>query len=126
MTIRSEFQPSVDEFIDDLHSFATGSYLQEGETEFWEAPFDAKCLPELKKILEDMLNALEGLPDDPPGEDLAKVVNHTIDQLDRFNTRHEDAVLEPEEKEQINKLFFDAAASTGADDEALSELPEFE
>ena len=27
-SIRAQFQPEVDEFIDDLNTFATGSYLQ--------------------------------------------------------------------------------------------------
>ncbi|MDR7329351.1 hypothetical protein [Corynebacterium guangdongense] len=126
MTIRSDFQSDVDQFIATLTEFATGSYLQEGETEFWEAPFDAKALPELKSILEKMLDALELLPDDPDGEALATVVNASVDRLRAFNSRHEDAILEPEEWEEIQELIVAAAGATGADDEALAELPSFD
>ena len=52
MTIRAEFQPTVDEFMSNLQSFATGDYLKEEEKEFWEAPFDAAVLPRLRTILE--------------------------------------------------------------------------
>ena len=126
MTIRSDFQSDVDQFIATLTEFATGSYLQEGETEFWEAPFDPAALPELKGILEKMLDALELLPDDPDGEALATVVNASADRLRTFNSRHEDAILEPEEWEEIQELIVAAAAATGADDEALAELPSFD
>lgn len=126
MTIRSDFQADVDRFIADLTEFATGSYLKEGETEFWEAPFDVKALPELKSILEKMLDALELLPDDPDGQALATVVNASFERLRTFNSKHEDAVLEPEEWEEIQGLIASAAAATGADDDALAELPNFD
>lgn len=126
MTIRSDFQPQVDEFIGELEEFATGSYLQDGETEFWEAPFDAAALPELKAILERTLDAFEMLPDDPPGDDLAKVVTGSLTQLRDFNERHQDAVLEDEEMDELRTVLLDAAAATGATDEALTELPDIE
>lgn len=126
MSIRADFQATVDEFISDLHSFATGDYLQEDEKEFWEAPFDAAALPELKAILEAMLDAFDKIPDDPEGEVLAKVAQPFIDQLMDFNTKYADAVLEPEEKADLADLLHDAAAATGADDEALRALPEID
>lgn len=126
MTIRAEFQPTVDEFIDDLTQFATGSYLQEGETEFWEEPYDPKVLAELKTILERLLDGLDVLPDDPPGEALTAVVQKSLAELSAFNQRNEGAVIEPEERQIIDKLIYDAAAATGADDDALAELPDLE
>lgn len=126
MSIRAQFQPEVDEFISDLHSFATGSYLAEGETEFWEQPFDPEALPQLKTILEKLLDALDALPADPDGELLAAVAKRTSEELAEFNRAHADAVIEPEERTQIQELLFNAAAATGADDEALAEIPELE
>lgn len=126
MTIRVEFQPVIDEFITDLTSFATGSYLKDDEKEFWEQPFDATVLPELKSLLEKLLDTLDALPADPTAETLAAVVQVSIDELEEFNTRHHGAVLEPEEKQELGELIHDASAATGADDEALAELPEFE
>lgn len=126
MTIRSDFQADIDQFIADLHDFATGSYLQEGETELWEAPFDPAVLPELKDILEKMLDALDILPDDPDGEALSTVVNASVTRLREFNTTHDEAVLEPEEWAEIQQLIDNAAGATGADDAALAELPDLD
>lgn len=126
MTIRAEFQQTVDEFISNLHSFATGDYLKPDEKEFWEQPFDPAVLPELKGILEQLLDALDVLPADPTAETLVKVVQVTVDSLAAFNERNHDAVLEPEETAELNELIHDASAATGADDEALAELPEID
>ena len=73
MTIRAEFQQNVDDFITELTEFATGSYLKADEKEFWDQPFDPAVLPELKTILEELLDALDILPADPPAEALVTV-----------------------------------------------------
>ncbi|OEY05056.1 hypothetical protein A0K93_06355 [Corynebacterium sp. BCW_4722] len=125
-SIRAQFQPEVEEFIDDLTTFASGSYLNEEDKELWEEPFDPAVLPDLKHLLEMFLDALDLLGDDPEGEQLAKVVGPFYENLEQFNAKHADAVLEPEEKADIETLVFRAAAATGATDEALAELPELE
>ncbi len=126
MTIRAEFQKNVDDFITELTEFATGSYLKDDEKEFWDQPFDPAALPELKKILEGMLDSLDNLPPDPPAEALVVAVQQSVDKLEAYNRKHGDAVLEPEENSVLNELIHDASAATGADDEALSELPEID
>lgn len=126
MTIRAEFQPTVDEFISNLNSFATGDYLKAEEKEFWDQPFDPAVLPELKSTLEKFLDALDVLPADPSAEMLVKVVQVTVDDLTDFNEKNHGAVLEPEEMAELNELIHDASAATGADDEALAELPEID
>lgn len=126
MSIRATFQPTVDEFISDLHSFATGSYLKPEEREFWDQPFDPAVLPELRDILEKFLDALDLLAGEPTGETLTKAVQTTIDDLQSFNERNADAVLEPEEQEELTTLMHDACAATGADASAIAELPELD
>lgn len=126
MTIRSQYQPVVDEFIDDLRQFATGSYLAEDEKDFWERPYDPAALPPLKKILERMLDSLDQLPDDPEAEDLVAVVSGTYRELTAFNGAHENAVIEPEERQEIEELVRNACASTSADEDTLRELPDFD
>lgn len=126
MSIRTDFQPTIDEFISNLESFATGSYLKEDEKEFWEAPFDAVALPELRTIVEKLFDDLDALPDDPDGPTLAAVINRSIEELGTFNRKNADAILEPEEKEELTELIYNASAATGADDEALSQLPELD
>ena len=125
-SIRAQFQPDVEEFINDMRMFATGSYLNEEDKELWDEPFDPAVLPELKSILEMFLDALDLLGDDPDGTQLVSVVRPFYANLEDFNQQHADAVLEPEEKAEIKTLVFQAAAATGATDEALQELPEFE
>ena len=83
-------------------------------------------LPDLKKLLETFLDALDLLGDDPEGDALVKVVVPFYENLEEFNEKHANAVLEPEEKADIETLVFRAAAATGATDEALNELPELE
>ncbi|MDY3127581.1 MAG: hypothetical protein SOW59_05555 [Corynebacterium sp.] len=126
MSIRESFQPNIEEFIGDLRSFATGDYLQADEKEFWDEPFDAAVLPELQKILERFVAAIDDLGADPTSEQLNAVVGSFLSELEQFNSSNHDAVLEPEEKEELNSLIAEVAAATGADDEALSNLPEFE
>lgn len=126
MTIRAEFQPTVDEFISNLESFASGSYLKPEEKEFWDQPFDPAVLPQLRSIVESLLDSLDALPDDPEGEVLAAAIQKHFDEINAFNRKHEDAVVEPEEKADLQELVYNAAAATGADDEALSQLPDLD
>ncbi|EGT5591935.1 MULTISPECIES: hypothetical protein [Corynebacterium] len=126
MSIRVDFQPNIDEFISNLESFATGSYLKEDEKEFWEAPFDAAALPELRTIVEKLFDDLDALPDDPDGPTLTAVINRSVEELGAFNRKNADAILEPEEKEELTELIYNASAATGADDDVLSQLPELD
>ncbi|MDK7884665.1 hypothetical protein [Corynebacterium striatum] len=126
MSIRVDFQPNIDEFISNLESFATGSYLKEDEKEFWEAPFDAAALPELRTIVEKLFDDLDALPDDPDGLTLTAVINRSVEELGAFNRKNADAILEPEEKEELTELIYNASAATGADDDVLSQLPELD
>lgn len=126
MTIRDQFQSDVDEFIDDLTTFATGSYLSEDDKELWDEPFDPAVLPDLKRLIEMYLDALELIGDDPGPEKLVSVVEPFFNNLHEFNAKYADAVLEPEEKADLQELAYRAAAATGADDEALNSLPELD
>ncbi|MDO5031580.1 hypothetical protein [Corynebacterium sp.] len=126
MSIRADFQPTVDEFIGNLESFATGDYLKDEEKEFWDAPFDASVLPQLRGILEEALDGLDRLPDDPDGNALVSVVSPAVEKIATFNHNNEDAIVEPEEKEELTELFYNASAATGADDDALAQLPELD
>ncbi|MFP7365760.1 hypothetical protein SFC07_08325 [Corynebacterium callunae] len=126
MSIRATFQPTVDEFISTLEEFATGSYLQDDEKEFWDEPFDAKVLPDLRKILERYLDALDKVGEAPELDEVNSIAQKTLDEVEKFNTKHHGAVVEPEEKEEISQLMFDAAKLTGANDLSEEGFPEFE
>ncbi|MEX3558289.1 hypothetical protein [Corynebacterium sp. LK2522] len=124
MSIRADFQSTVDEFIANLKSFATGDYLKEDEKEFWDQPFDPAVLPDLKEIIEGLLDDLDAVPDDPNGDVLSAVIAKRQVELVAFNKANDYAVLEPEEKEELAELVYSASAATGADDEALAQIPE--
>ena len=126
MSIRATYQPQIDEFMSNLESFATGDYLNEDEKEFWDQPFDPKALPSLRTILERLFDAFDAIPDDPSGEQLKGAVTPFFMELEAFNRKNADAILEPEEKQELNELISQAAADTGADGEALGELPELD
>ena len=69
---------------------------------------------------------MDALPDDPDGPQLVTVLSKTVRKLADFNRAQHDAVLEPEEKEELSELIYNASAATGADDEALSQIPELD
>ncbi|MFV8380163.1 hypothetical protein [Corynebacterium hindlerae] len=126
MTIRTQFQSDVDEFVSDLQEFASGSYLREEEREFWDQPFDPAVLPRLREILEAFLDSLDELPEGADADAVNQLVGTTISAIDEFNAQHADAVVEPEEREELNALFRKAVAASAASNEALSSLPELE
>lgn len=126
MSIRATYQPQIDEFMSNLESFATGDYLNEDEKEFWDQPFDPKALPALRTILERLFASFDDISDDPTGAQLKSAVTPFFEELEAFNRKNHDAIIEPEEKQELNELIAQAAADTGADDEALNELPELD
>src|SRR5690625_3591714 len=101
MSIRATYQPQIDEFMSNLESFATGDYLNEDEKEFWDQPFDPKALPSLRTILERLFDAFDAIPDDPSGEQLKGAVTPFFTELEAFNRKNADAILEPEEKQEL-------------------------
>ena len=130
--ISQRFSPVVDEFIDDLETFATGSYLGKDEREFWEQPFDPAVLPQLRQIIDGFLNELDRLPESPDANVVVGVISRFITAVETFNARHGDAVIEPEEFEELNSLITRSVAATGftgpGTEEAEDgfELPAFE
>ncbi|MCK7674516.1 hypothetical protein [Corynebacterium pygosceleis] len=111
--ISQRFRPFVDEFIDDLTTFSTGSYLNEDDKEFWEQPFNPAVLPELREIIDGFLAELDDLPETPGREALTVVLTRFITAVETFNARHADAVIEPEEFEELNTLITRAVDATG-------------
>lgn len=119
MITRQEF---IEQFVHDLHCYATGSYLRETDKEFWEQPFDPQVLPELKALLERFLSDVANLT---AGDAVTRAVT-LIHDLNAFNRRHADAVIEPEEEEELTTFIQDVLYERGVDEEMLKTLPEFE
>lgn len=120
--LRAEFQPAIEQFIEDLTTFVSGAYLQEGEKELWDQPFDPAALTELRGILATLLDRVEG---EAP-EAFPVFLRATIEELYAFNDKHHGAVLEPEEYADLNDLFRGMARAAGVGEEGLHDLPVME
>lgn len=96
----SPFEPTawVEEFIADLRTFATGSYLGEGETQHWEGFYDPACLAELEQILRTLIADMATVP-------LPETLIDARTKLQEFNEQHQGAVLEEEEYGDLQEFF---------------------
>ena len=126
MSIRESMQASVDEFIANLESYATGSYLRDNEKEFWEQPFDPEVLPELRGIVQDFLDSLDRLGGDPSMEAVNGLVNGFIERPEDFDEKNAGAVIEPEEENDLNLFIHRALEAGGISEEIISSCPQFE
>lgn len=112
-------QSMIDEFLADLEEFATGAYLKPEEKEFWEEPFGPEALPELRALLEHFAANV-----DP--QHFGEQVGALEAQLDEFNSKHFDAVIEPEEHEELNQLIANIAKLHGVDLSEVAQFPMFQ
>lgn len=96
----SNFEPTawVEEFIADLRTFATGSYLGGGETQHWEGFYDPACLAELEQILRTLIADMATVP-------LPETLIDARTKLQEFNEQHQGAVLEEEEYGDLQEFF---------------------
>lgn len=115
----SSFHPDawVEEFIADLRTFATGSYLGEGETEHWEGFYDPACLTELEQILRTLIADMATVP-------LAETLIDARTKLQEFNAQHQDAVLEEEEYGDLQEFFQQLGHLHGLDNSQIPLLME--
>lgn len=126
--IRDTFQPELDEFIGDLESYATGSYLTEEDRENWFEPYDVSAVAEVRDVIEryfDALDALAAQREPASQEALLAAVDRVTADLNDVNAKHDDAVLETEERETLVPLLVRAAHAAGLDEEH-DDLPERE
>lgn len=118
--IRETFQPEFDEFISDLESYATGSYLSASDRVNWTEPFDPAAVTELREVLDRYLATLDALAAAGDGgaapEALTAAAEHVTLAVNAINERHEGAVIEDEERETLWPLILRAAHAAGAAD----------
>lgn len=111
----------AEDFIADLETYATGSYLRDNEKEHWTQPYDPSVLPQLKALISAFSNKVVMDPD-------AAVVAAAdfIQKVNDFNHAHGYAVIEHEEENELQGFIRSTLYSAGVEDEALKTLPEFE
>ncbi|WP_026162225.1 hypothetical protein [Corynebacterium ulceribovis] len=117
MSIRSRFQPELDEFIDNLNTYATGSYLREDERELWDEPFDPAAVPQVAEVLTNYLDALDKLGESGTEETVLAVMDSFTEKLNEVNARFEDAVIDDDERADIVALMTSAAHAAGLSSE---------
>ena len=106
----------AEDFIADLETYATGSYLRDDEKEH-----DPSVLPQLKALISAFSNKVAMDPD-------AAMVAAAdfIQKVNDFNHAHGYAVIEHEEENELQGFIRSTLYSAGVEDEALKTLPEFE
>lgn len=118
--IRDTFQPKLDEFIADLESRATGANITDEVREFWREPYDVSAVAEVRDVVERYFDALDalGAQSEPASQEaLLAVVDRVTADLNEVNAKHDDAVLETEERETLVPLLVRAAHAAGLDEE---------
>lgn len=136
-----------DNFIDNLQSMATGSYLRDEDKEFWEAPYPEYVVGEAREILDSLIDATthvsrvdaEGMKQAAAqagmtvgegageGEDAKSVetiatiaaVQEPMTKLLALSNQHGGALLEDEEIEDLNAVLRAVSTQTGADADAV-------
>ena len=106
----------AEDFIADLETYATGSYLRDNDKEHWTQPYDPSVLPQLKALISAFSNKVAMDPDAAVVAAADFIQNHA----------HGYAVIEHEEENELQGFIRSTLYSAGVEDEALKTLPEFE
>lgn len=107
----------VEQFVADLHTYASGAYLREEDKEFWDPPYDPAALVTLRALLEEFVHAEPSTVADGAA---------LIEQLCEFNRAYGYAVIELEEEAELMGFIHRVLTQVGVSEEELKALPEFE
>ncbi|WP_075726174.1 hypothetical protein [Corynebacterium aquilae] len=116
----------IGEFISDLTTFANGSYLKDEEKQDWDQPFDTDAIAEVERTLTGLVDAAEELTSPVAAPTVSKLIGAAIDELGRINAVFGDAVIEPEEEQELADFFTSLARHLGLSDSECANLPTFE
>ncbi|BDV25965.1 hypothetical protein VH13_08295 [Corynebacterium ulcerans] len=137
MTSRFQCEDSIAEFISDLRAFATGSYLQKEELEWWDPPFEVSAVSEIEGLLQDFAQSLIPLSQHSSSrsEDQAASLTHLdfvarvgvlFSDIDAVNHSYGYAVIEAEEYADLQRIIEKAAEEIGLTAEEIADLPTYE
>ncbi|PRQ12069.1 hypothetical protein C1Y63_03095 [Corynebacterium sp. 13CS0277] len=124
--VLAELNAFVEEFTDDMTTFATGAYLTEEEKDAWDAPYEVDAIVEVKRTLAALVDAASELSTPAGAPAVSRLVGSTIDQLGRINAVFGDAVIEPEEEAELTEFFARVAGALELDASDIANLPTFE
>ncbi|MBP3087620.1 hypothetical protein EML15_00425 [Corynebacterium sp. sy017] len=120
------FQPRIDEFIEFLSDFGSGTYVRDAEVPTWSQPFDVSALPELKALIERYVLSLDHHCE--TDESLTQHISEFYQQLMLFNERRcpEAPIVEDEEIADLEVIIHDALRHLGVSSERISAIPSWE
>ena len=124
--ILAQLNAFVDEFIADMTTFATGSYLTDEEKSGWDAPFETDAIREVQRTLGALVDSAAELSTPASTVAVHRLVGSTIDELGRINAVFGDAVIEPEEEAELTEFFAQVARAVELDASEIANLPTFE
>ena len=101
----------ITDFLDTLRSLSTGSYLREGEREFWDPPYPPEVAAEVAAVLR------VDIRQEPTEMSLAVIAAYGA--LSALSERHGDAVFEEEEQNDFRVIVSALAAEHNQDGESV-------
>ncbi|ARU46162.1 hypothetical protein [Corynebacterium silvaticum] len=137
MTSRFQCEDTIAEFISDLRAFATGSYLQKDELEWWEPPFEVSAVAKIDALLQDFAQSLIPMAQrsSDRSEDQTSSLAHLdfvarvgvlFSAIDAINHSYGYAVIEAEEYADLQRIIEKAAEEIGLSSEEIADLPAYE
>ncbi|APB17083.1 hypothetical protein [Corynebacterium pseudotuberculosis] len=137
MMSRFQCEDNIAEFISDLRDFATGSYLQKDELEWWEPPFEVSAVSKIDTLLQNFVQSLISLSQhsDNSSEnaaaslkylDFVASVGALFTSIDAVNHSYGYAVIEAEESADLQQIIKKAAEEIGLSAEEIADLPTYE
>lgn len=137
MTSRFQCEDNIAEFISDLRAFATGSYLQKDELEWWEPPFEVSAVAKIDALLQGFAQSLipmaqhsSSRSEDQTGSlahlDFVARVGVLFSAIDAINHSYGYAVIEAEEYADLQRIIEKAAEEIGLNSEEIADLPTYE
>ncbi|WP_297005908.1 hypothetical protein [uncultured Corynebacterium sp.] len=104
----------ITDFLDTLRSLSTGSYLREGEREFWDPPYPPEVAADAAEILRRLTVDIRQEP-----TEMSLAVIAAYGALSALSERHGDAVFEEEEQNDFRVIVSALAAEHNQDGESV-------
>ncbi|MBV7302608.1 hypothetical protein [Corynebacterium sp. TAE3-ERU2] len=126
-TPRSHFDSQISTLCADLSDFATGAYLSDGDTDYWEEPYPPAIVPLVESVLRGFLDRAYRCAEETGTASetaLHREVDAAIAELERIDRSVDYALLDTEESAEFSDFFRAVCRSLGAPLEQEWELGE--
>lgn len=110
-------EKNIDKLVADLRMFATGSYLQPGEREFWEPLFDEAVADQVGEALREATAGIDqaaALAVDKREEAATQAVENCLQRVSEIEHAHGGSIFD-EELDEIFAIINSATQAAGLD-----------